>query len=239
MPAADDRRKLLAALTTWLDAPPTLPVRRVLEGKRPGHEQPAYFMEVPRLIIGLEGRGTFLTVENDQEVVFNLAAGFAIMPATDLLPDDSWLSAICVKDPAGSWIDAWRSTDRGAHWQPAGRPVPDAGGTSGNPPHLIRLRDGRLCLTYGYRSPPFGIRARLSSDDGRTWKPEIVLRADVVTHDWGYPRSAERSDGRIVIEHDGALFVAFATAKSTVEALNIRVADLAGLTQAQRAKGAR
>jgi hypothetical protein len=124
--------------------------------------------------------------------------GFAIMPSTVVLPDGSWLSAIRVKDPAGSWIDTWRSADRGAHWQPAGRPVPDAGGTSGNPPHLIRLRDGRLCLTYGYRSPPFGIRARLSTDDGLTWEPEIVLRADAVTHDLGYPRSVERSDGRIV-----------------------------------------
>ena len=70
-----DRKKILAALNAWLEAPSPLPVRRVLEGKRPAHEQPAYFMEVPRLILGLEGRGTFLTVENDQEVVFDLAAG--------------------------------------------------------------------------------------------------------------------------------------------------------------------
>lgn len=124
--------------------------------------------------------------------------GFAIMPSTVVLGDGAWLTSIRVKDPAGNWIDAWRSADRGAHWQPAGRPVPDAGGSSGNPPHLIRVRDGRLCLTYGYRSPPFGIRARLSSDDGLTWEPEIVLRADAVTHDLGYPRSFERSDGRVV-----------------------------------------
>jgi hypothetical protein len=76
--------------------------------------------------------------------------------------------------------------------------VSDAGGTSGNPPHLIRLADGRLCLTYGYRSPPFGIRARLSSDEGRTWGTEIILRADAATHDLGYTRSAQRDDGSIV-----------------------------------------
>ncbi len=29
---------------------------------------------------------------------------------------------------------------------------------------MIKLRDGRLCLTYGYRAAPFGIRARLSED---------------------------------------------------------------------------
>jgi hypothetical protein len=125
-------------------------------------------------------------------------AGFAIMPATIELPDGGWFTVIRVKDPAGNWIDAWRSADRGATWQPAGRPVPDAGGHSGNAPHLLRLRDGRLCLTYGYRAPPFGIRARLSSDDGRTWEPEIVLRADAVTHDLGYPRSTQRADGSVV-----------------------------------------
>lgn len=75
MPASDDRKKILSALEAWLGTPPALPIRRVLEGKRPVHEQPAYFMEVPRLIVGLQGRGTFLTVENDQEVIFDLAAG--------------------------------------------------------------------------------------------------------------------------------------------------------------------
>ena len=70
-----DRKRILIALNAWLKALPSLPVRRILEGKRPAHEQPAYFMEVPRLIIGLEGRGTFLTVEDDQEGVFDLAAG--------------------------------------------------------------------------------------------------------------------------------------------------------------------
>ncbi len=124
--------------------------------------------------------------------------GFAIMPSTVTLADDSWLTTIRVKDPAGTWIDAWHSGDRGATWQQRGRPVADAGGTSGNPPHLIRLRDGRLCLTYGYRSPPFGLRARLSEDDGRTWQPEAVLRADAAVHDLGYPRSAQRTDGKIV-----------------------------------------
>jgi len=46
----------------------------------------------------------------------------------------------------------------------------------GNPPHLIRLRDGRLAVTYGYRSPPYGIRARLSADEGQTWSREISRR---------------------------------------------------------------
>ena len=55
---------------------------------------------------------------------------------------------------------------------------PDADTGEGNPPHLIKLADGRLCLTYGHRAKPFGIYARLSKDGGKTWSLPIVLRAD-------------------------------------------------------------
>lgn len=75
MRPASARSQILAALNAWLEAPSQLPVRRVLAGARPAHEQPAYFMEVPRLIIGLVGRGMFLTVEKDRELVFELAPG--------------------------------------------------------------------------------------------------------------------------------------------------------------------
>jgi hypothetical protein len=63
---------------------------------------------------------------------------------------------------------------------------------------MIRLRDGRLCLTYGYRDAPFKMCARLSGDEGATWGEEIVLRADGGNHDVGYPRTVQRADGRVV-----------------------------------------
>lgn len=72
---SDDRKTVLGALTQWLALPSALPVVRVLEGKKPANDHPAFFMEVPRLIVVLEGRGTFLTIENDREVVFDVAAG--------------------------------------------------------------------------------------------------------------------------------------------------------------------
>jgi hypothetical protein len=55
-----------------------------------------------------------------------------------------------------------------------------------------------VCLTYGYRDPPFGMRARLSEDGGVTWGPERVLRDDAGCHDLGYPRTVQRPDGTIV-----------------------------------------
>ncbi|MFM1746336.1 MAG: hypothetical protein RLZZ188_2 [Verrucomicrobiota bacterium] len=75
MPTPTDRERILAALEAWLEAPPDLPVRRVLAGQRPAQEQPAYFMEAPRLIVGLSGRGRFLTVEGDREVIVELERG--------------------------------------------------------------------------------------------------------------------------------------------------------------------
>jgi hypothetical protein len=84
----------------------------------------------------------------------------------------------------------------------------------GNPPALIQLRDGRLCLTYGYRDPPFQIRATLSEDAGRSWAAPIVLRSGAGCHDLGYPRTVERSDGAAVTAYyvndapDGERYIA-------------------------------
>jgi hypothetical protein len=61
-----------------------------------------------------------------------------------------------------------------------------------------KLRDGRICITYGYRTAPFSIRARLSRDNGKTWGAEITLRGDGAAWDIGYPRTIQRPDGKIV-----------------------------------------
>lgn len=75
MRLSDGRRKILTALAGAVDAVASQPVVRVLKGRRPLIEQPAFFMEVPRLIVGLEGRGTFLTIENDKEVLLHVVPG--------------------------------------------------------------------------------------------------------------------------------------------------------------------
>lgn len=49
-----------------------------------------------------------------------------------------------------------------------------------SPPHLLKLRDGRVLCAYGYRRAPMGVRAVLSEDGGVTWDTEgtVVLRDD-------------------------------------------------------------
>lgn len=98
-----------------------------------------------------------------------------------------------------NWIDAFTSRDDGETWTHAARIAhTDHTGRNGNPPSLVKLPDGRLAAAYGVRSKPYGIRARVSSDNGLTWGPEMFLRDDARTWDIGYCRSVVRSDGRIV-----------------------------------------
>ena len=94
-------------------------------------------------------------------------------------------------------IDLFRSDDNGATWEFSSKPV-DATGSNGAPPDMLQLSDGRIALIYGYRSPPYGVRAKLSADGGETWSDEILLRDDGGYWDVGYTRSVERPDGKIV-----------------------------------------
>ncbi len=123
-------------------------------------------------------------------------AGFAIMPATVRLNGTELLSAIRRHEGIRHWIETYRSRDDGRTWTLDSVPAADLG--EGNPASLIRLADGRLCLTYGHRAAPFSIRGRLSRDGGRTWEPEITLRDDGGGRDLGYPRSVQRPDGKVV-----------------------------------------
>ena len=123
--------------------------------------------------------------------------GYSIMPASARLKDGSIVVTIRRRDGDRSWISAYKSTDGGMNFQYLGIPVADTG--EGNPPSLIALRDGRLCLTYAYRAAPYAMCAKFSDDGGHTWSEELVLRNDGTTRDIGYPRSVQRPDGKVVV----------------------------------------
>lgn len=122
--------------------------------------------------------------------------GFSIMPASVRLSDTDILVTVRMRDESKRWIGTYLSTDNGESWEYLNEAVPDTG--VGNPPAMIQLQDGRICLIYGYRAEPFGIRATLSSDGGRTWGDHITLRADGASRDIGYVRAVQRPDGKVV-----------------------------------------
>lgn len=129
--------------------------------------------------------------------IYERPKGIAIMPATVRLPDGTLLSAVRCHPGRDGQIDIFISEDRGASWQFLITAV-EYTGDWGNPPTLTQLADGRLCITYGYRAVPYGIRAAVSEDNGRTWSQPIALRTDGGNHDLGYPRTVQRADGKLV-----------------------------------------
>jgi hypothetical protein len=122
--------------------------------------------------------------------------GYAIMPASVRLSATDILVAVRCREKDRSWLAGYISRDNGGSWGELDKPIADVG--EGNPPSLIQLRDGRICLTYGCRNKPFRICARLSTDGGRTWGKEIVLRDDGASRDIGYVRSVQRPDGKVL-----------------------------------------
>lgn len=132
--------------------------------------------------------------------------GYSIMPSSIRLGKSELLSTIRRRDEAKSWIESHRSINDGQDWKLETNLIAETG--EGNPPSLLRLTDGRICLTYGYRAEPYEIRAQLSDDSGRTWNRQWILRTNGGGRDIGYPVSIQRPDGKIVTIyyfHDQAL----------------------------------
>ena len=98
------------------------------------------------------------------------------------------------------------SDDGGRTWtEPIKTPI------WGHPSHLLKLADGRILCTHGYRRTPLGVRAVFSEDGGETWDVArtVVLRGDSSGHsphrgegtgvgDVGYPVSMQLPDGDVL-----------------------------------------
>ena len=112
------------------------------------------------------------------------------------LPDGRIVASIrCQRDPTSVlWTEMFESEDGGLTWKFLSR-VNDWGA----PGDLALTSDGRLVCVYGYRIAPYGVRARVSEDGGRSWGSEIVIRDDGGSWDLGYPRVVELEAGRMLV----------------------------------------
>jgi len=127
-----------------------------------------------------------------------------------ILPDNNLLALY--RDNRGSgYLFRSFSTDDGRTWtKPVRTNFPDAKSKF----HGLRLPDGRYILVSNSnpkRRDPMTIAV---SDDG------------IVFHSLGYLAGGRHVDYPHVIHHEGFLYVAFATAKQTVEVLKVDVAEL-------------
>ena len=107
-------------------------------------------------------------------------------------------------EPTWDHVDrliCFESVDEGLTWKSRG----DLGDYGQMYPRVLKLRDGRLLMTYTQRDLlyPLGLRARLSHDDGETWQlqyDQIIIEGLTA---WGVPDSAfgntvQLGDGTLV-----------------------------------------
>ncbi len=150
--------------------------------------------------------------------------GYEIMPSSVRCEDGRILTAVRVQAPGGkAGIALYESCDQGATWTQRPSIVESLAEGRSNPPALLQLPDGRLCVIFGYRAAPFGIRSRISDDAGVAWSDDIVLRDDGGDFDIGYPRAVIRSDGKVVVGYyldtdpDGERFIAASIWDAAIE----------------------
>jgi hypothetical protein len=117
-------------------------------------------------------------------------------PGISFTPDGNLIAMIRSGEP-GKYQYLYRvfSTDGGQSWS-------DLEETPmwGHPASVLLLDDGRMLCSYGYRREPFGIRACLSYDGGKTWDidNEFVLRDDGGSRDLGYPCTVQLADSSLL-----------------------------------------
>ncbi len=125
--------------------------------------------------------------------------GYAIMPATVSLENGGYLSIIRrggqIDGQKKWWLETFLSPNQGKSWYQLKGPEID---NAGNPATLTRLNDDSIAMVYGWRKAPYGIRAKITQDNGQTWSRELILRSDAASWDIGYPRTILRPDGKCV-----------------------------------------
>ena len=127
-------------------------------------------------------------VATDDKVTFNETSLYET-PKGDLV-------AFMRTEDFGDHTAIARSTDHGRsfhHWEDAG--------FQGHPHYALRLPDKRVLLVYGYRHPPFGVRARVLDPEcaNLASAPEIILRDDGGDGDLGYPWATMLSKHRALV----------------------------------------
>jgi BNR repeat-like domain len=103
------------------------------------------------------------------------------------------------QDPPGGYLHMTISEDGGATWT-----KPQATSMWGHPANLLRLKNGGVLCTYGYRMHPNpGVRACLS-EDGVNWRPGGIFNVNTLPDvdcdhlQIGCPGSVELDAGQIL-----------------------------------------
>jgi hypothetical protein len=121
-------------------------------------------------------------------------------PALLALPSGKLIAMMRTHQGGDYFLYQADSLDGGNFWSESRRTA-----MWGYPAHLLLLANGSILCVYGRRKEPFGIRACLSNDEGKTWDTnhELVIRDDFRNGNLGYPTSIQLDDGRILTAYYG------------------------------------
>jgi len=108
------------------------------------------------------------------------------------LPDGRLFGAFRIEGRKPFTIGTTVSEDGGKTWSDV-----VCTGVSGSPPHLMMHSSGALICSYGRREAPYGERAIVSYDFGKTWSEEYILD-ESYSGDLGYPSTVELDDGSLI-----------------------------------------
>lgn len=86
------------------------------------------------------------------------------------------------------------STDQGLTWS-----TPKMLGATGVFPHLTKLSDGKIALSYGR----YGVKLMFADETGTRWSKPTIIHDESSS---GHARVYERSDGKYVISYDQSSF---------------------------------
>lgn len=132
-------------------------------------------------------------------------------PCWWLLPDNKRLAALYRDNKRSGYIYRSFSDDNGKTWtDPVKTNFPDATSKF----NAVRLKDGRYVMVSNPNPKKRDPMTLAISDDGIVFNKMIYL---VGGRHIDYPD---------IMEHDGFIFVAFASAKQTVEVIRVAIADL-------------
>ncbi|WP_432799512.1 sialidase family protein [Poriferisphaera sp. WC338] len=131
----------------------------------------------------------------DRKVKPDVRLAFSLMPSVIELEDGKMLAGMRERVGRGKWNHVVMSKDEGRKWRDLSLPVQH----NNNPVSLVSLGGKRVAIVYGSRLKPYGIRAKISENSGRTWSKEYVLRDDGREWDLGYTRAVVNSKGQVVI----------------------------------------
>ncbi len=97
-------------------------------------------------------------------------------------------------DHSQSYLRQSESSDGGKTWTTSHKT-----NIWGYPPHLIQLKNGWILNSYGVRREPFGEKACISKDRGKTWEiDKEIMISPAMNGDLGYPASVQLDDESIL-----------------------------------------